>query len=104
MNKDQVYGLLRTLVVIAMTYLTSSGILTPEQAPVLLHAFTEGLPMVIAAGVMVYGAWRKRDAAKVVDAGKVKGVVAVVDPNKADIAVVNAALKAPDEEVKVGKI
>lgn len=101
MNKDQIFGLLRTLGVALMTYLVSSGVLTSEQASVLTHAATDAGPIAVAIGLAAYGWWKKRDAAKVLQAGKVDGATVIVDPNNATKAVVNAALAAPDSEVKV---
>lgn len=104
MNKEQVLGLLRTLGVALMTYLVSSGVLTDAQASALTNAMIQAAPILGAIGLAAYGWWRKRDAAVVQQAGKVDGAVVVVNPDTASKAVVDAAIRAPNAEVKLGKL
>lgn len=104
MNKEQVLGLLRTLGVAAMTYLVAKGTLTSDQASALTNFAAEYGPGLIAAALTAYGWWRKRDAAVVQQAGKVDGAVVVVNPDTASKAVVDAAIHAPNAEVKLGKL
>lgn len=103
MNKEQLFGALRTLGVALLTYLVSSGTLTDAQATALTNAATQAAPILGALALAAYGIWKKRDAGKVQDAGKVPGAVVVVNPDAASRAVVNAAISAPNNEVKIGK-
>ncbi len=104
MNKDQIFGLLRQLGVILMTYLVSTGKLTSEQASTIVNLAAEYGPALVGAALVAYGAWKKRDVAKVQQASKIEGVTVVVDPLAAPVPVVNAALAAPDAEMKLGKV
>lgn len=93
MNWDVVFSLARSVGVVLMTYLVSSGTLTNDQAA----QISSGVAAVVLAG---YGAWKKRDAAKAVSADAVKGVSVYVDPAVAAPAVVTAA-RAETNNVKV---
>jgi len=63
MNKEQVYSQLRSLALIVLTYLVSTGKLTQDNANTLIHAGSEAGPIVAGLGIMAYGWWKKRDKA-----------------------------------------
>ncbi len=104
MNYGQLFGLMRTLGTIALTYLVSSGTLTHEQASDLGAAASQAAPILGILVLAGYGWYKKRDAGKILEAGKVQGAVVIVDPVKAAPAVVTAAVAAPDSQVRVGKL
>jgi len=104
MNKEQIFGLLRTLGVSLMTYLVTKGTLTSDQATAMTNFAAEYGPGLVAAGLAAYGFWKKRDAGMVKSAGKVDGAVVVVNPDTASKSVVAAAATAPNNEVQLGKL
>lgn len=104
MNREQIFGLLRTVAVYILAYLVGNGTLTSDQATALTNALTQAAPILGALGLAAYGIYKKRDAGKVQDAGKVPGAVVVVNADVASKSVVAAAEAAPNNEVQLGKL
>lgn len=104
MNKEQVFSALRSLSVMVLSYLVGNGTLTNDQATMLTNAATQAAPILGMLALAAYGVYKKRDAGKVQEAGKVPGAVVVVNPDVASPAVVETAVHAPNNEVVVGKL
>lgn len=104
MNKEQVFSALRSIGVVLLTYLVSSGVLSDAQASALTNAATLAAPVLGTLGLAAYGVWKKRDAGKVQEAGKVPGAVVIVNPDVASKSVVDAAIAAPNNEIQTGKL
>ena len=100
MNKDQIYGLLRNVGLVLITVLVSTGKLTSEQASTLTVAAEQAGPVLIGMALMAYGAWKKRDVAKALQADALPGVTVTVNPYAAPVAVVKAAA-LPDNGIKI---
>lgn len=98
MNKDQIYGLMRTLGVALMTYLVSSGTLTSDQASALVNAATQATPVLVALGLAAYGVYKKRAAGTALSADQIPGVTVTVNEKTAAPAVVDAA-RAKDNSI-----
>ncbi len=97
MNKEMVFTLLRQIGVIGLTYLVASGVLTQDQASVLTKAALDAAPVLGTLALLIYGLWKKRDAAKVAEADKLPGVTVTVNPNIASSAVVQEAVKETND-------
>lgn len=99
MNWDMVFGLLRQLALIVVTYLVSTGALTDDQASALIKGLGDAGPVLVGLCIMGYAAWKKRDAAKPAAADKLEGVTVTVDKNFAAPAVVEAAAAKPSIKI-----
>lgn len=91
MNKDMIYGALRNLGVMCLGWLVGKGYVTGDQASILSSAVEQAGPVLVALGITAYGMYKKRDAAKAVQADKLPGVTVTVDEKTASPAVVDAA-------------
>ncbi len=102
MTKEQIFSALRSLGVVLLTYLVSSGKLTQDQASVLTNAAMQAGPILGALALAAYGVYVKRPAANALAADKIPGVTVTVDPKTAPTAVVEAAM-APTNDIKISK-
>jgi hypothetical protein len=92
MNREQIYDVLRQLGIVGVTLLVAKGYVTTEQASVLVSAAEQGGPALLAVGLIAYGVWKKRDAAKALEADKIP-----------DAAKALAADKIPGVSISVNK-
>lgn len=104
MNKEQILGLARAVGSLVLGYLAGKGWITTEQASTLMNLASQAAPILGAIGLIIYGVYKKRDAAVVQQAGRVTGAVVVVNPDTASTSVVEAANAAPNNEVQLGKL
>lgn len=92
LNKGQWFGLIRTLFMIACTWLVSSGVLTNEQMGHVASLSLQAAPVGAIVGTMIWGIVARSDKNLSKAVGAIPGVEVVVDTDRAPAGVSAAAL------------